>query len=340
MARDLTIGASAVHALMEFAVSRGVSRVMLAERARIDLAVLRDRDNRLPFGSYVALMRAAKEMCADPALALHFGEGVDCSELGMGGGVGGAGTFNEALAQGNRYAPLTVEVEADEPGERFQLRRVGAQLWLVDTRRNPNEFPELTESAFARMACSTRKLVGDREVLREVRFTHDEPVYRSEYERIFRTPVVFGAEMNGLRLDEAFLSSFRPPPSSAYVTSVLKEHAEGLLVRLEESRSTRGDVERLLTPGLQIGEMGMEAVAAKLGLSRQTLFRKLRAEGVTFEQVLDELRHRLALEYLSGGRTSVKKTAGLVGYSDPAAFSRAFKRWTGSSPSERLPAKH
>jgi AraC-like DNA-binding protein len=76
----------------------------------------------------------------------------------------------------------------------------------------------------------------------------------------------------------------------------------------------------------------MDAIAAKLGVSRQTLFRKLRAEGVTFAGVLDELRHRMAADYLGARKVSVNETAYLVGFSEPAAFSRAFKRWTGSSP--------
>jgi AraC-like DNA-binding protein len=53
---------------------------------------------------------------------------------------------------------------------------------------------------------------------------------------------------------------------------------------------------------------------------------------VTFEKVLDELRHKLALQYLRGKKVSVNETAYLVGFSEPAAFSRAFKRWTGTSP--------
>ena len=76
----------------------------------------------------------------------------------------------------------------------------------------------------------------------------------------------------------------------------------------------------------------MHLIADKLCCSRQTLFRKLKAEGVTFEQVLDELRRKLSLNYLNANKTSVKETARLVGYSDSAAFSRAFKRWTGFSP--------
>ena len=78
----------------------------------------------------------------------------------------------------------------------------------------------------------------------------------------------------------------------------------------------------------------METIAQRMGISRQTLFRRLKAEGVTFEKILDELRHRLALHYLSGKKASVNETGYLVGFSDPAAFSRAFKRWTGRSPSE------
>ena len=53
---------------------------------------------------------------------------------------------------------------------------------------------------------------------------------------------------------------------------------------------------------------------------------------MTFEKVLDELRHQIALNYLSGKKVSVNETAYLVGFSEPAAFLRAFKRWTGSSP--------
>jgi AraC-like DNA-binding protein len=92
-------------------------------------------------------------------------------------------------------------------------------------------------------------------------------------------------------------------------------------------------------PILHKGDVGMDAIAGKMGQSRATLFRKLKAEGVTFETVLDDLRRRLALHYLSGKKVSVNETAYLVGFSDPAAFSRAFKRWTGTSPSAVRAAK-
>jgi AraC-like DNA-binding protein len=105
-----------------------------------------------------------------------------------------------------------------------------------------------------------------------------------------------------------------------------------LLKTLEQSRSTRGKVESLLMPVLHTGDVTIDAIASKMAMSRQTLFRKLKGEGVTFERVLDELRHRLALDYLSTRKVSVNETAYLVGFSEPAAFSRAFKRWTGTNP--------
>jgi AraC-like DNA-binding protein len=97
--------------------------------------------------------------------------------------------------------------------------------------------------------------------------------------------------------------------------------------------SFRHKVERVVEPLLAEGEAGIDRVARELGLSRQTLYRRLKAEGLTFEQLLDELRHRLALKLLGDQHLPVKQAAWRLGFSDPAAFSRAFKRWTGSAPS-------
>ena len=112
----------------------------------------------------------------------------------------------------------------------------------------------------------------------------------------------------------------------------MKAHSEALLEKLERSKSIKGRVEDLLTPLLHTGEATMGAIASQLGLSRQSLFRKLRAEGVTFEEVLEGLRRRLALRYLNGEDLTVKETAFRLGCSEPSSFSRAFKRWTGTSP--------
>ena len=327
---ESTIAASAARALTEFAVSKGAGRADLAGRSGIDPAELHDPDRRVPFDKYVALMRAAKELCRDPALALHFGESVDVSEVSAACMIGApSGTWGDSFAQMNRYARLAVDLE--DGGERFVLRRAGGQLWVVDTRRNPNDFPELTESSFARAVCFSRRFPGAQQVLKAVHVTHAAPPYRAEYERIFRMPVVFESDRNAFLTDDDWLN-YTTPILPRSVNEVLRAHAEGLLEKLDSSKSTRGRVEELLTPVLHTGGANVGAVAGKLGLSRQTLFRRLKAEGVTFEKVLDELRRKLALRYLGEGKVSVNEAAYLVGFSDPASFSRAFKRWTGSSP--------
>src|SRR5262245_14115726 len=109
--RELTIAAGPVRALLEFAVARGADREALAKRSCLDPADLEDRDRRLPFERYVALMRAGQELCRDPALALHFGESVPATEFSLGCQVGAySETMGEGLALVNRYAALTVDV--------------------------------------------------------------------------------------------------------------------------------------------------------------------------------------------------------------------------------------
>lgn len=328
---DLTIAAGPARGLMELAVSKGAGREALLERSGIDPRDLEDQDNRIPFACYVALMRAGKELCRDPALALHFGETVDMSEISIVGLIGRASkSFSDGVAQLNRYARLVVEVDTTA-ADRFQLVSGEGGVWLVDTRRNPDDFLELTESAFARMASGMRRETGGTAALKAVHVTHADPGYRDEYDRIFQAPVVFESDRNALLIDEALVT----PPADVlprYVFGVLSAHAEALLDGLEKSKSTKGRVESLLMPILHTGDVNMTAVAGKMGLSRHTLFRKLKAEGVTFQQVLDDLRHQMALHYLNGAKVSVNETAYLVGFSEAAAFSRAFKRWTGINP--------
>ena len=328
---ELTVAAGFARGLMDVAVSKGARRCELAERSGIDLSDLQDRENRVPFAKYVALMRAGQELCNDPALALHFGEAFDMSEMTIiGQTASSSATMADSLALLNRYAPLAIEVGGER--DRFQLTRIDGQLWLVDARPNPNDFLEITESSFARCVCGMRRWLGETRFLKAVHVTHREPAYRAEYERIFRVPVVFESEKNALVLSDELFAAAKAVMPSPYVSEVMSAHADALLEKLESSRSTRGRVESLLAPILHTGDTSVDAIAGKLGLSRQTLFRKLKAEGVTFEKVLDELRHKMALHYLKAKKVSVHETAYLVGFSDPAAFSRAFKRWTGSSP--------
>jgi AraC-like DNA-binding protein len=327
---EMTVAAGFARGLIDLAVEKGAPRAALAEQAGINSVDLEDQDNRIPFERYVTLMRAAKALSGDPALALHFGEGIDIRELSIVGLLSeGCTTTMEAFAQINRYSALTVDVNLGGT-ERLGLEQREGKLWIVDRRPHPNSFPELTESAFARFASAARRF-GLAVPTTEVHLTYKAPSYLAEYHRIFGAPVLFECDWNAIQIDPEILT-LKISTQPRYLFGILCDRADALLLELQRSHTTRGHVESLLMPMLHTGEASIDAIAAKLGVSRQTLYRKLKAEHTTFETVLDALRHQLALGYLSGGRVSVNETAYLLGFSDRAALSRAFKRWTGFAP--------
>jgi AraC-like DNA-binding protein len=327
---EATVSAGVAASLLELAVSKGADRETLLRRSGISSARLRDQDDRVPMSRYIALMATGKEMTGEPALALEFGRTVHMQEFSVLGLIFHAcETVLDAIVQANRYGQLVIDVDVGA-ADRFQWQRRAGGLWLVDARPDPNDFPELTEVTFGRFMRLTRSF-WDTPLVREVEVTHAAPDYADQYQRFFEVPTVFGTGWNAMRVDERRLKqriAVQPP----FAFGILSEHAARLLQDLEGSKTTRGRVESILMPMLHAGEASMDSVAAKLAVSRQTLYRRLKSEGVTFETVLDELRHQLALHYLDGRKTSVNETAYLVGFSESAAFSRAFKRWTGISP--------
>lgn len=128
--------------------------------------------------------------------------------------------------------------------------------------------------------------------------------------------------------------AFGPPKGDGGFLAAIGALLQSLAEPAAKPRCFRKEVEDAIAPLLGAGEVGIDRVARELGMSRQTLYRRLKAEGVTFEDVLEAKRRSLAVRYLGISRLSVKAAAYKLGFSDPAAFSRAFKRWTGVSPSE------
>ena len=325
-----TVSAGVAGSLIELAVRKGADRAALHRRSGIAPERLEDQDDRIPLSRYVGLMAVGKELTGDSALALEFGRTVHMQEFSILGLIfHSCETVLDAIVQANRYGQLVVDVDVGG-ADRFQWQHRAGGLWLVDTRPDPNDFPELTEITFGRFIRLTRPF-WDTPLVREVNVTHAAPGYAVQYDHFFEVPTTFGSGWNAMRVDERRLRE-RIAVQPRFAFGILSEHAERLLALLEGSKTTRGRVESILMPLLHTGTASMESVAERLAVSRQTLYRQLKSEGVTFETVLDELRHQLALHYLSGKKTSVNETAYLVGFSESAAFSRAFKRWTGTAP--------
>lgn len=330
-----TVSASYAKAFLDFAVMKGADRQALIDRSGVLPAELADPDNRISLARYKELMRAAKELSGEPAIALHFGESplfFERSILGL--IIRASSTMGEAFVQMNRYGPLVNDLRVVGDEGRFVIVRKKDEIWLEDRRSDPNDFPEITESAVARLISDYERIFPERPpFVKAIRMTHPAPAYRADYDRIMKAPLAFESDRNALLIDESWLNA-RVPTANTYVFGIFSAHADALLKSLNEARTVRGKVESLLIPVLHTGDISMDEIAAKLGLSRPTLYRKLKEEGATFEKVVDELRRKMAHHYLSGRKASVNEVAYLVGFSDATAFSRAFKRWTGKSPSE------
>jgi AraC-like DNA-binding protein len=328
--RQPTVSAGLVAGLRDYAARRGASVERLLTGADLDALSLDDPDTRVPLRRYLSLMRVAQVETGDPALALHYGADVLMAELSIVGLIMEASpTMGSALQQLDRYGRLALEVETDGP--RFELQHAASRLLLVE-RRAPGPEPELIEEAFARLVCGPRRFLPQPHV-RAVHFAHAAPAHRAAYDEVFQCPVAFDARANMLDLHPD-VASWPVAQHPRYVFGALRAKGDTLLADRAPRHSYRERLEDALRLRLHEGEPAAEALARHLGCSRSTLFRRLRDEGTTFTRVVEHLRRDLAIEYLRGGRVSVREVTYLVGFSDPAAFSRAFRRWTGRPPRE------
>ena len=333
IATSPTVSAGFAHAFAEFAVARGASLTPLLRAANLHQKSWSDPDARVPLDAFQALVRAGKVQTGDPALPLEFGAATDLRHFSIAGLIAhNAPSMAEALLQLNRYGRLVADVEGVGDGARFHIRLENGQRWMIDRRANPNAFPELTESTWSRFICWTRHAFPHLTYALAAQVTHAAPAHASAYERLWQIPVQFSKSRNAIQTTLDF-DNASVAPQNHYAFGVLIARGETLLEELQRQTTMRGQVESLILPRLHTGMVSVDLVSALMQTSRQTLYRALKAEGVTFAQVLDELRCRMALQYLEGRKASVNETAYLVGFSDASTFSRAFKRWTGRIPS-------
>lgn len=315
---------------IDYAVSKGADRsALLAMIDMVDGTEL-NLNRRVPLALYAPMLREAARQCNDPAVAIHFAESSHFADLSIVGLIGYASeTMRDALDQLNRFGRLVTD-SAVNGTELFTLSYESDGLWLTDNRIYVPACPEITETTFVRMVTGTRQF-GETPYASLAEVTHEDRGIGAELERVLGVPVRFGAARNAMRVSVEW-QDYRIALYPRYAFSLFCSHADQLLAELDATQSVAGQAERAILPILHTGKVSAEAVARQLGLSGQGLYRALRAEGVTYEEVLAELRHRFAKGYLTERRASLKEVAYLLGYSDVSAFSRAFKRREGLSP--------
>jgi len=178
-----------------------------------------------------------------------------------------------------------------------------------------------------------RHLVGGERQLFSADFSYPEPPWGHIYRRYFHCPVRFNQPETRL-FGDARLADYELPLANRLMAmsaeKTLFEHIPTRAIRLLPLR-----LRRLLLR--YYGAFpSLEAAASDLGMSGRTLSRKLAEDGTTYQQELDAVREKLAKEYFFRGGESVTQLSLLLGFADSSAFAKAFRRWTGLSPTEFL----
>ncbi len=263
----------------------------------------------------------------DPAFALTLAQTSLVRPLGLFGHmVWLSGTIRDALTRAVKFYGMvtrrsTITLEEANGIATVRQRSLPAHGGKVARGRILTEFP------FASLALRARAATANQFRLRAVRFEHAADPHPG-YLEVFGVPVDFGAAANELELDarllELPLASADPITSAALEEKIaqLTQHASGRSVFLDRVR--RAAAAHLDAPS-------PVAIARELGSSERTLRRRLAEEGSTLRTLVDDVRRARADELLSAG-TPIKEIAFALGFSEPSAFSRAYKRWTGHAP--------
>jgi AraC-like DNA-binding protein len=195
----------------------------------------------------------------------------------------------------------------------------------------PDERVEEAIKAFLLFTFTTASwLVARRLPIREIDYaTGGGP----DTSRVYQAPVRYGQRHVGLSFDAHWLDL--PVVQSKQSLRAFLAGAPGnLIVSYRDNCNLTERVRRLLTKRLQEELPPFEIVAIALNVTPQTLRRRLRDEGSSYQQIKDEVRRDAAIKYLAQSRLPLPEIANRVGFSEASAFHRAFKGWTGVSPGE------
>lgn len=190
---------------------------------------------------------------------------------------------------------------------------------------------QAVEHAIALLHHSIRTLSGGAVRSRGIWFKHEPFGPEHDYRQYFRADVRFGMPTNGVLLTRADLD-VPLPGSNPHLHAIAARFVESQYPAPRQMMSyrARSAIQRLLGSG----ECTQDAIAAKLCLHPRTLQRRLKEEGTSFEQIRDDIRKELALQYFAQPSVPLIRIAGLLGYSEQSVLTRSSYRWFASSPQQ------
>lgn len=337
MPRAARFSTTFVRDLFHYAASQGHGIPELCAAIDLPPAALSDPDSFVDAPIAERAWRLVRERTGDADLGLHSGEHLHPSVLGvLGFAMLSCADLGAAFGRLARYWNLmsdatVVRIHREGATVRLELRLVDLPGNFLFTMRHP------IESALSAALSIARGLTGRDLPLLDVTFTHPAPPRTAEHQRIFGRAPRFSAETTSLTIPTGALA-WPVLQANAQLLSVIEQqieqrlaaHPENIVdrVRQEIGRRLRGEAPAL------------PDIARVLHTSGRALQRQLQNQGTSFRQVLDELRRDLALEHLRQPHTSIADLSFLLGFSEPSAFHRRFREWTGRTPQEfrRIPS--
>ena len=236
-----------------------------------------------------------------------------------------AKTLDQALRRALRFLSVVLE----DPSGELVIRDGLAQIVLTDKGDARSAFAYRTYWILLHgIACW---LVGRRIPIRRVDFRCAEPLEGADYRLFFGAPVQFSQPVSCLAFDRAVLKL-----PIARTEQALKQFLRGapanILVRYRYDAGLAAAVRKRLRDQAPVAWAGFGALAAQMHMSASTLRHRLQGEGQSFAGIKDEIRRDRAIDMLLNSEASVGEIAAQLGYSEPSAFHRAFRKWTSKSP--------
>jgi AraC-like DNA-binding protein len=312
------------------ALEAGIALDPLLRQAGLTFAEIEDPNVRIAVETQVAWLHVVANALGDDLLGLHLAESFDLRQVGLLYFVmASAPTLGVALARAERYSTISNEglvvrcICGDEL--RVHFTYVGVPR---HADRHQIEFFAMT---LVRIA---RQLIGSN--LRPLRVTlvHPRCAASGGLQGAFGCRVDFGASRDELALAGG-CANLTVTGADPYLHELLVGYCEHALAhRNRPIEALRTQVENAISSFLPHGRARVEVVAQALGMSQRTLARRLATENLTFTEVLNALRTALAVRHLRDATLSVSQVAWLLGFQEVSAFTSAFKRWTGQTPSQ------
>ncbi|WP_296256836.1 MULTISPECIES: AraC-like transcriptional regulator QhpR [unclassified Pseudomonas] len=330
---------AAANGLDGFILQHGGDLDRVFGRSGIDPEQLLHPTLSLPLTSYCQVLEEAARQTGCDNFGLRYGQQFQPQALGLLGYIGLCSpTLEDALINFCAAFPFhqhSTLIELMDVGEcyRFDYQvRHGA----INERRQD---AELTMGMALNLV---RHVLGPDWAPRQVAFEHAKPQDWHEHHDVFQAEVQFAQGCNSLLIPKCDVVDKVMPGSDPILLMLIKDAIRQLGENGSGLDSETGLLDRarqIIVASLHLGEPVLEQIAHHLGLSEWALQRKLRDHGLSFTQLVDQIRQQSALAHLKQQRLSITQLASMLGYSETSAFSRAFKRWFGVSPKQWRSAK-